>query len=69
MPVTMWSSPTNMSCGQPIAATILLSTIVHGLTAGLALERVTGETPAKAQAEADAEDEREEPLEGEPARG
>jgi NhaP-type Na+/H+ or K+/H+ antiporter len=29
-----------------VAFTILLSTVVHGLTAGLAVERVTGEGTA-----------------------
>lgn len=34
-----------------VSATILLSTIVHGLTAGLALDQVTGETDAQAEEE------------------
>jgi NhaP-type Na+/H+ or K+/H+ antiporter len=38
-----------------IAATILLSTLVHGLTAGLALERVTGEKQVSPPEEEDSE--------------
>lgn len=41
-----------------IACTILLSTVVHGLTAGLAVERVTGEKQANSTSEET------EPLEG-----
>jgi NhaP-type Na+/H+ or K+/H+ antiporter len=44
-----------------VACAILLSTVVHGLTAGIAVERVTGSKPSSASSE-----EGREALEGEP---
>jgi hypothetical protein len=40
--------PDEASLWALIAFTVLVSTVVHGLSAGMALERVTGETSAMA---------------------